>query len=239
MKAQCPDPGTVWSSVTTVQSFADERRRIAQDLGRCSTSGELIRSGLSLTPRLTVPGPVRWAVVVPGVDMTYNSALPFSLNDGPQWAGRGVTTTLGGEVSASRRIVCRSASPRILFFSRIGSFGILASPASDRSSFASPWHSGIESADLPLRFGNQSQTILYPGNSWIDMRAGPVSFGFSTDDQWWGPGTPQRARDEQQSRREFLRYTSPFGPTDLHATRRRWNSDGCSAGCLSHCSSTR
>ena len=186
LRAQCPDPGTLWSSVTTVQSFADDRRRIAQDLGRCSTNGELIRSTMTLTPRLVVPGPVRWAFVVPGIDATYNSALPFSLNDGPQWAGRGVTTTLfaGGRLETDQLSI--SVAPNIVLQqNRI--FAILPSPAGDRSSFASPWHSGIESADLPLRFGNQSQTILYPGSTWIDFRAGPVAFGFSTDEQWWGP----------------------------------------------------
>lgn len=188
LRAQCPDPGSLWLSVTPVQSFADDRRRIAQDLGRCSTSGELIRSSLSLTPRLNLPATVRWTIVTPGVDATYNSNLPFSLNDGPQWAGRGVTTTLfaGGRLETDRLSI--SIAPDFVFQqNRI--FPILPSPASDRSSFASPWHSGIESADIPLRFGNQSQTIVYPGNSWIDYRAGVVSFGFSTDEQWWGPGT--------------------------------------------------
>lgn len=185
--AQCPDPGSLWTSVTTVQSFADERRRIAQDLGRCTTDGELIRSSLSLTRRLTVPGPVRWAIATPSIDATYNSALPFSLNDGPQWAGRGVTTTLSGGGRLETDHLSISLAPDIVFQqNRV--FSILASSAADRSSFASPWHSGVESADLPLRFGNQSQTIFYLGNSWIDYRAGPVSFGLSTDEQWWGPG---------------------------------------------------
>jgi Capsule assembly protein Wzi len=185
--AQCPDPGSLWTSVTPVQSFADERRRIAQDLGRCSTNGELIRSALSLTPRLAALGPFRWATVAPAIDATFNSALPFSLNDGPQWAGRGVTTTLSGGVRVETDHLSISIAPDIVFQqNRV--FSVLPSNATDRSSFASPWHSGVESADLPLRFGDRSQTIVYGGSSWIDYRAGPLSGGFSTDEQWWGPG---------------------------------------------------
>ena len=99
-RAQCVDPRATWTSVTSIQSFPDQRRRMSQDLGQCSTAGELIRSVQSITPPLTLPptGPVRWAFAMPTVDATYNSALPFSLNDGPQWAGRGLTTTLSGQV---------------------------------------------------------------------------------------------------------------------------------------------
>lgn len=223
LRAQCPDPGTVWTSITTVQSFADERRRFAQDLGRCSTSGELIRSGLSLTPRISGPGAVRWAPAVPSIDATYNSALPFSMNDGPQWAGRGVTTTLSAGIRLETDHLSISIAPDIVLQqNRV--FSVLASPATDRSSFASPWHSGVESADLPLRFGNQSQAIVYPGDSWIDYRAGLVSFGFSTDEQWWGPGMRNAllmSNNAPGIPQLYLRSGQPI-PTPIGAVEFRW-----------------
>jgi hypothetical protein len=115
LRAQCSDPGSLWSAVTTLQGFADERRRIAQDLGRCSTNGELIRSSLSLKPRLVVAGPGRWAIAVPRIDATHNSALGLSLNDGPQWAGRDVTTTLSGGVRVETDSFSISIAPDIVF----------------------------------------------------------------------------------------------------------------------------
>lgn len=210
-------------SVITVQSFSDERRRIAQDLGRCSTSGELIRSALSITPRLLPLGDVRWAFSGPGIDGTYNSALPFSLNDGPQWAGRGVTMTLSaGARLETDRLSISVAPDLVIQQNRI--FSILASPAPDRSPYASPWHSGVESADLPLRFGNRRQTILYPGSSWIDYRAGGVSFGFATDEQWWGPGIRNAlllSNNAPGIPQVYLRSSRPLG-TPIGAIEFRW-----------------
>lgn len=174
-------------SVTSVETMADDRRRIAQDLGRCSTKGELIRSARSLTKPLAPITPVRWTLTAPSFDATYNSYLPFSFNDGPQWAGRGLTTTLSAGIRLETDRLSVSVSPYFVYQqNRV--FSILPSPESDRSAFGSPWHSGLESADIPLRFGNQSGAVMYPGESWIDFSAGPVAFGVSTDEQWWGPG---------------------------------------------------
>jgi hypothetical protein len=188
-RAQCVDPRATWTSVTSIQSFADQRRRMSQDLGQCYTAGELIRSVQSITPPLTLPptGPVRWAFAMPTVDATYNSALPFSLNDGPQWAGRGLTTTLSGGIRVEHEHVSASFTPSlVLQQNRI--FPVLTSSVPGRSLYASPWYSGVESADLPLRFGGRSQTAFYFGDSWLDVRTGPVAFGIASDEQWWGPG---------------------------------------------------
>jgi hypothetical protein len=54
--------------------------------------------------------------------------------------------------------------------------------------FAAQWFIGPYSADLPIRFGDQSYTGLGAGQSSVSVLAGPVRFGASTENQWWGPG---------------------------------------------------
>lgn len=203
--------------------MADDRRRIAQDLGRCSTSGELIRSGLSLTKPLAPLTPVRWTLTAPSVDVTHNSALPFSFNDGPQWAGRGLTTSVSAGIRVETSRLSISIAPDLVYQqNRV--FSVLPSPESNRSPFASPWHSGLESADIPLRFGNQSAVVLYPGESWIDFSAGPVGFGVSTDEQWWGPGIRNAllmSNNAPGIPQAYLRSRRPIS-TPLGAVEFRW-----------------
>lgn len=229
LHAQCIDSGAVWSSVTTVGSAADVRRRIAQNVGRCSTDGELIRSALSLTPRFAVVSPVRWSVVMPALNTAYNSALPFSLNDGSQWAGRGLTTTLSAGIRLETDRLSISFTPDFVYQqNRV--FSILQSPMPDRSSFASPWHSGIESVDLPIRFGTQPQAVFFPGSSWFDVSAGPVSFGWSSDEQWWGPGIRNAlvmSNNAPGIPQIYLRSRHPLG-TPLGDVEFRWLLGGLS-----------
>src|ERR1700712_2674288 len=92
--AQCSDSSAIRSSVTTIGSTRDDQRRMAEDLGRCPTRGALVRSSASLTEGANCASGVRWALVAPTVDATSNSALPFSLNDGPLWAGRGLSSVV-------------------------------------------------------------------------------------------------------------------------------------------------
>jgi hypothetical protein len=68
---------------------------------------------------------------------------------------------------------------------------IIPSPAipPGRSSFSFPWYAnGPYSLDMPLRFGNESRQQLRPGQSSVLADIGALSFGFSTENEWWGPG---------------------------------------------------
>src|SRR3989442_6722877 len=57
-----------------------------------------------------------------------------------------------------------------------------------RSSFSTPWHVGSYSIDLPLRFGEWGFWRLDPGQSTLAAAVGPVVAGFSTENEWGGPG---------------------------------------------------
>jgi hypothetical protein len=189
---QAPDSARTSSAhaapLILLGSPAEDRLRLAQNRGYASTAGMMIRSASVLTaPLAGARTPLRWMLVPPVVEATWNSALPFSLNDGAVWAGRGLSTRLMAGARAQFGRVSVTVAPELIHVQN-QDFQILPSPAPNRSAFASPWHSGGRSADLPLRFGNQPYTMLVPGQTTIALRVRAMVVGASTEDQWWGPG---------------------------------------------------
>jgi len=187
LQAQCSAPASVPFDIVSVGSPADERFRDDQLRGRCSTSGALIRSASSLSRDVELPGDVRWVGVLPRIENTINSELPVPLNDGPQWAGRGWTTALSGGVRLETDRLSVGIMPQVVYTRNLPFF-VFQSLDTSRSVFASPWHGSIESADLPLRFGDRPITQIFPGDSWVEARVGDVGIGASTENLWWGPG---------------------------------------------------
>jgi hypothetical protein len=109
------------------------------------------------------------------------------MNDGAAWAGKGLTSTLMAGLRIETGSLSMSIAPEFVY-EQNKVFSIFPGANPGRSTFSSPWHGGIESADLPLRFGNQSNWQLFPGESWIEYHRGALAFGAATDEQWWGPG---------------------------------------------------
>lgn len=170
-------------------SMAEERLRVLQLLGQAPTEGFLVRTPAVLTESAEgghLDGLLlRW--VAPRVDWVYNSRLPFSLNDGPMWAGRGSNLLVTGGVRLTTPRVTLVLAPQLVYSSN-ERFDVINYTGDDRSPFASPWHENPESADLPLRFGTESLSRLVPGQSRLAFRAGAAEIGASTENQWWGPG---------------------------------------------------
>jgi hypothetical protein len=192
LRAQAPD--SLAAAVTRVQpltmmgSVQEDRLRLLQILGQAPTDGFLIRSPSTLTPPLDgAPGKVRWAVVPPELALVWNSDLPYSLNDGAMWAGRGLTTRLLAGLRAAYGPVELMFAPELIRARNRG-YQTIPSEAPHRSAFVPSWYLGPVSADLPLRFGTEPFTLLSPGQSSFTVRAGPVAAGASTENQWWGPG---------------------------------------------------
>jgi hypothetical protein len=187
LNAQEPDsagPGRA-TGFTSVGSRQDDRARTDQLLGGTPVARDLIRSTSSISDTLT--GRRDFAVILPRVALAWNSALPFTLNDGALWAGRGLNARMLMGMRVRAGPVHVTLAPQILYMEN-RDFQILPSGSDGRDEFASPWWAGIHSADLPLRFGNQQLTVLDPGQSSVSITAGPVVVGASTEDQWWGPG---------------------------------------------------
>lgn len=173
-------------SLPSIGSSAEDRVRVRQLLGETSTDGFLVRSPSSVD--LARPaGAARWWLIAPEVELAYNSDIPFSLNDGAMWAGRGLTTqvTGGGRISAGP--VTLVLAPQVVYTENQG-FGTIPQDTLGGSVYFPPWYLAQPSADLPIRFGDQPMVQVLPGQSSLTLDAGPVAVGAATENQWWGPG---------------------------------------------------
>jgi len=166
----------------------EDRLRIDELLGRRTLAGGLIRSP-SAASLDSVPNPkagVSWSFVGPVLDGTWNSQIPYSLNDGALWAGRGLSNRLTAGVRANVGRIQLLIAPELMHVQN-RAFALLPSDLPSRSSYASPFHGGPLSADVPIRFGSQPFTVASPGQSAMWVPAGPVDVGIATENQWWGP----------------------------------------------------
>jgi len=175
--------------VMQIGGDSDERIRLTQLLGRSSGDGYLIRSTSRLT-RFDTSSVWRIGPILPTARVVRNSGIPYSLNEGPLWAGRG----WNGEVTAGAYLAAphvRVIMAPTLVESQNEDFQVIPYPqtgASPRSVWANPFHPLPESIDLPLRFGDRRIERLDPGQSSITVDAGAVAFGAGSENLWWGPG---------------------------------------------------
>ncbi len=172
----------------TIGSLEEDRLRLDQLLGKRSSDGYLIRSPSTVTPRLDDrSGALRWQILAPELHTVWNSAIPFSLNDGSMWAGKGGNARIMAGIRAAYGPVVLTLAPQVSVHQN-PDFLTVPYPLADRSAFAYPWHRGPESLDLPLRFGDEPFTTLDLGQSSLSVDAGPVAIGAATENLWWGPG---------------------------------------------------
>jgi hypothetical protein len=183
--AQCSQRDTVQRtpSIIAISSARADSARLGSLLGSCWGDGSLIAGSIKApASRL-----LTLRALDPVITNSWNSKIPESGNDGALWAGRGLNTsaTAGGELLyRSVRIV---AAPQFVRSENLP-FTILPSGNPAKSAFASPWHSGGNSADLPLRFGDALYTRIEPGETTIEVSTKRVGVGASSASQWWGPG---------------------------------------------------
>jgi hypothetical protein len=171
-----------------VGSGEEDRLRLAQIIEGGTTAGWLIRSMSTLAPASTDgAGGFSGELLLPVLQMTWNSDLPFSLNDGSMWAGRGTAARVTAGVRGSVGPLSITIAPEIAFATN-GNVMVVPAGHADRSPFASPWHTGTYSADIPLRFGDRPMTGFSGGQSSLAVGFERVVAGFTTEDQWWGPG---------------------------------------------------
>lgn len=177
-------------SIILLGSPEEDRIRVAQLFGRASVAGSLIRSPSSTPGSVpndsSVESGFRWSLVPPVVDAVWNSQVPFSLDEGNLWAGRGLSSRVTGGVRGNAGPVQFLIMPDVVH-SENRAFNFLPSTVPGRSAFSSPFLSGAVSADTPTRFGNEPLTILDAGQSAIWLPYGWVDVGASTENQWWGP----------------------------------------------------
>ncbi len=152
----------------------------------------LLRSASSLTSGTSTTGAWRGAALVPQFLLVMNSAMPFSQNYGSLWAGRGLSTrTLLGFKLESVRARFIFAPELILstnsdWLLRHDFYAPDVPP--DRSQFDLPYYVGAFTIDQPMRFGNKPIGRLDLGETTALVAVRSMDFGFSNENEWWGPG---------------------------------------------------
>jgi hypothetical protein len=179
-------------SLSTLTGETEERARLGQLLGETNPGGFTLRSPSKLTPDRA-----SWTVgiIAPEVRVIGNSALPYSINEGSLWAGRGwsreVTAGFFIQTDRLRLIIAPTVvSEQNRAFQVIPYPQGLSAPPSTppRSVWANPFHPLPESIDLPIRFGDQSRRQLDAGQSSLALRFPLVAVGIANQNRWWGPG---------------------------------------------------
>lgn len=123
-------------------------------------------------------------VLPANVQTILNSSFAFGYNDGPVWAGRGLTTVLQGGISAKAGPLSVTLSP-LLFRAENARFGLRPNGLPGSYAFGDAFRP--EAIDQPQRFGVNAYQRLEPGNSTIRLDVAGVAAGFSTANQHWGP----------------------------------------------------
>lgn len=132
-------------------------------------------------------GGLRFHLHQPGVAAVFNSAFPYGANDGPVWAGRGLTTAVQVGVTAVYGPVSLVLAP-VAFRAQNASFPLAAHAVRDTLPPLLDWRHPGE-IDLPQRFGTGPYTRVDWGQSTLRADLGWVAAGISTANQVWGPAT--------------------------------------------------
>jgi hypothetical protein len=126
----------------------------------------------------------RYGLIQPSVSLRYNSAFAYGSNDGPIWAGRGVTSAVQAGFYAAWGPVSLTVAP-LAFRAENKAFDILPTGRTGPASFGDPDFGGI---DHPQRFGNSAYSQLDPGQSSLRVDLPFVTAGVTTANEAWGPG---------------------------------------------------
>lgn len=120
------------------------------------------------------------------LDATYNTTYPYGGNDGPVWAGRGLTVAgtagLVGTLGPLTVILAPTA-----FAAQNSGFRMQANGLTGPMQFAD-WRFPAR-IDLPQRFGDGAYAEVSPGQSSAELDLRVMALGFSTANQYWGPAT--------------------------------------------------
>ncbi len=203
-------------------SYAEENER-ARSI-RAGTPWSLTRSSTDAAKARMLadsnPAPFRVAAVLPEVLVTSQESFPLPANDGPMWAGKGLSYSVTGGIA-----ICGSNSrwgaiiAPTYWYAENADFVLPDNPQfvpplrSDYSPWASPYHYIPRSLDSPRRFGNTALRRVEPGALALWFRTPRVEVGFTTESEWWGPGQYNALLLSTQaagSPRAYIRTTTPI-----------------------------
>jgi hypothetical protein len=142
--------------------------------------------GQALMPRTSLVhavGGLRYEILPLQVGAVYNSAFPYGNNDGPLWAGRGLTASLSGGIAGRIGPLSFQAEP-MMFDAQNQRFSLMPNGVP-----GNPFADGYQAIiiDQPQRFGDKQYRRFDLGQSSIRLDVGPAMAELSTANQFWGP----------------------------------------------------
>ena len=120
------------------------------------------------------------------VGSTINTSFPYGANDGPVWAGRGITLVGTAGVGGRFGPLSFTLSPTA-FVSSNTPFTLIPNGQSGNLAYNDGSLPG--GVDHPQRFGNKAYSRLDPDASSIRFDSRVISLGASTGNEWIGPAT--------------------------------------------------
>lgn len=127
---------------------------------------------------------VSYGVIRPSLNLRYNTGFPYGSNDGPVWAGRGLTSAAQGGFYAGWGPLTLSVAP-MMFRAENKSFALAPTDRAGTGVYGNPDFGGV---DRPQRFGNSAYFVIDPGETTLRVDLPFVAAGVSTANQAWGPG---------------------------------------------------
>lgn len=132
------------------------------------------------------PGPARLRALPVRITERFNSAYPYGINEGPVWAGRGLTSALAAGFAFAAGPFSAVVNP-ILFRAENTAFPLRPTGQSGDGVYRDPLWPGM--IDRPQRFGNRAYTHLDVGETTLRVDFLGASLGATTANEWWGPAT--------------------------------------------------
>lgn len=159
----------------SIRAFS--RREITRLATADSTGPWKLRDRFNTSP--VTAGPLR-------LGATFNTSYPYGANDGPVWAGRGLTSIVSGGFAAGVGPISMAIDP-LAFRANNTAFDLLPNGLSGPQAFNHGTNSTI--VDYPQRFGDKPYSRVDPGNSSVRFDSHFLTFGASTANEWIGPAT--------------------------------------------------
>src|SRR5437868_1920978 len=121
-----------------------------------------------------------------GLGAIVNTAYPYGANDGPVWAGRGLTLIADAGITGHLGPLSFSLAPKAFWASNTA-FDLLPNGKTGALAYNNGSFPG--NVDLPQRFGNSAYSRLDPDASSIRFDSRFLGIGLSTGNEWIGPAT--------------------------------------------------
>jgi GT2 family glycosyltransferase len=114
----------------------------------------------------------------------YAANSPFKGNDGPMIPATGLQTMLSGGFFMKLGPLTIQAKPQVVYAQNTP---FRAFPQEHSLADWQSYLAAMSKVDLPERFGSNRYQKSFLGNSSIRLNFGPLSFGISNENLWWGP----------------------------------------------------